>query len=161
MKESSSYYRIVKQGSVLVYLSFHIFTIFIILLMATMRQSILSLGYVFILLLKMKDAAEVLNQRSIQQNKKTKEIRAKIEEIEEKLKGTDDSKIVKKAAMEAELSDLKEQLMALTGTTKKASFVQKQAEKKARSFKEWPMIKTIKRYLLIYGLIDFTLQVIV
>ena len=75
MKERSSYYRIVKQGSVLVYLSFHIFTIFIILLMATMRQSLLSLGYVFILLLKMKDAAEVLNQRSIQQNKKTEEIK--------------------------------------------------------------------------------------
>ena len=47
----------------------------IILLMATMRQSLLSLGYVFILLLKMKDAAEVLNQRSIQQNKKTEEIK--------------------------------------------------------------------------------------
>lgn len=39
--------------------------------------------------------------------------------------------------------------------------MQKQAEKKARSQSQWPMIKCIKKYLLIYGLIDFTFQVIV
>ena len=37
IKANSTYYRIVKQGSILVYVTFHIFTIFIILLMATMR----------------------------------------------------------------------------------------------------------------------------
>ena len=93
--------------------------------MATMRQSLLSLGYVFILLLKMKDAAEVLNQRSIQQNKKTQEIKLKIKDLEAKLLEVDDLKVQKKAFIETELSELKDQLMALTGTTKKASFVQK------------------------------------
>ena len=86
LKTSSSYYRIVKQGSVLVYLSFHIFTIFIILLMATMRQSILSLGYVFILLPKIKDAAEVLNLRDIAQSKKTSDLKSKIIELEAEVK---------------------------------------------------------------------------
>jgi sRNA-binding regulator protein Hfq len=50
MKQNSIYFRIVKQGSMLTYLTLHIFTIFVILLMATMRQSLLSLIYVFMLL---------------------------------------------------------------------------------------------------------------
>lgn len=37
LKNNSSYYRLVKQGSTLVYVSFHVFTIFVVLLMATMR----------------------------------------------------------------------------------------------------------------------------
>lgn len=37
IKRNSSYFRIVKQGSQLVYLTFHIFTIFTVLLMATLR----------------------------------------------------------------------------------------------------------------------------
>jgi DNA repair exonuclease SbcCD ATPase subunit len=73
----------------------------------------------------MKDAAEVLNQRSIQQNKKTEEIKEKIKDLEAKLSEVDDLKVQKKAFIESELSELKDQLMALTGTTKKASFVQK------------------------------------
>ena len=36
--------------------------------MATMRQSIISLGYVLILLPRMKDGSEVLDQRNINQN---------------------------------------------------------------------------------------------
>ena len=68
IKENSPYYRIVKQGSQLVYISFHIFTIYIVLLMATMRQSVISLGYVFILLPRMKDGSEVLDQRNMNQN---------------------------------------------------------------------------------------------
>ena len=73
----------------------------------------------------MKDAAEVLNQRSIQQNKKTEEIKEKIKDLEAKLSEVDDLKVQKKAFIESQLSELKDQLMALTGTTKKASFVQK------------------------------------
>jgi len=68
-KDNNSYYRLVKQGSQLVYVSFHIFTIFIVMLMATMRQSIIALGYVLILIPRIKDGAEVLNQRDIEQNK--------------------------------------------------------------------------------------------
>lgn len=37
IKENCTYFRIVKQGSVAVYLTFHIFTIFVILISATMR----------------------------------------------------------------------------------------------------------------------------
>jgi len=65
IKENSVYFRLVKQGSQLVYVSFHIVTIFIVLLMATMRQSLISLGYVLILLPRMKDGSEVLDQRNI------------------------------------------------------------------------------------------------
>jgi hypothetical protein len=70
LKYNSAYYRIVKQGSTLVYICFHIMTIFVILLMATMRQSLISLGYVLILIPRIKDGAEVLNQRSHQHSKK-------------------------------------------------------------------------------------------
>jgi hypothetical protein len=69
IKDNSAYYRIVKQGSQLVYISFHIFTIFIVLLMATMRQSLIAIGYVLILLPRMKDGSEVLDQSIIHQEK--------------------------------------------------------------------------------------------
>jgi hypothetical protein len=68
LKDNSSYYRIVKQGSQLVYISFHIFTIFVIMLMATMRQSIIAMGYVIILLPRVKNGSEVLDQRNMHQN---------------------------------------------------------------------------------------------
>jgi hypothetical protein len=59
-KEQSLYFRLVKQGSVLVYLTFHVFTCLVVLLMAVLRQSFVSLGYVLILLPRMKDGSEVL-----------------------------------------------------------------------------------------------------
>lgn len=65
IKKNCVYFRLVKQGSQLIYISFHIFTIFIVLLMAAMRQSVFSVIYVFILLPRMKDGAEVLKQRDI------------------------------------------------------------------------------------------------
>ena len=64
IKKNSSYFRIVKQGSVLVYISYHIFTIFVVLLMSVLRKSFIAIGYVIILLPRIKDGAEVLNQRS-------------------------------------------------------------------------------------------------
>lgn len=60
IKKNCMYFRLVKQGSQLVYITFHIFTIFIVLLMAAMRQSLFAIIYVFILLPRMKDGAEVL-----------------------------------------------------------------------------------------------------
>lgn len=74
IKNNSAYYRVVKQGSVLVYLTFHIITILIILLMAVMRQSLLSIGYVLFLVPRFKDAAAVLDQRSIHKNKAKDEL---------------------------------------------------------------------------------------
>ena len=68
-KKNSNYFRIVKQGSILVYLTFHIFTIFVILFMAIMKQSIISLGYVLCLMFRLRDAAKVLDQRQIQKEK--------------------------------------------------------------------------------------------
>ena len=64
IKSNSPYFRIVKQGSVLVYISYHIFTIFVVLLMSVLRKSFIAIGYVIILLPRIKDGAEVLNQRS-------------------------------------------------------------------------------------------------
>ena len=63
LKEQSFYFRAVKQGSVLIYLSFHIFLIFVIMVMSTIRRSILSFGYIVILIPHMKDGSEVLGQR--------------------------------------------------------------------------------------------------
>ena len=64
-KQLSLYFRIVKQGSVLTYLTFHLVTILGVMLLATVRQSIISLGYVIILLPSLKDGSEVLNQRDL------------------------------------------------------------------------------------------------
>lgn len=66
-KEQSLYFRLVKQGSVLVYLTFHVLTCLVVLLMGVLRQSFLSLGYVLILLPRMKDGSEVLRQRLLHQ----------------------------------------------------------------------------------------------
>jgi len=68
----------VKQGSQLVYITFHIITIFFVLLMAAMRQSLFAIMYVLILLPKMKDGAEVLKQRDIQQGKELEELENEI-----------------------------------------------------------------------------------
>ena len=64
-KEQNIYYRLVKQGSILVYLSFHVFTILMILLMATLRQSFLALGYVLIFIPRLRHGSEVLMQRNV------------------------------------------------------------------------------------------------
>ena len=72
---NSMYFRIVKQGSQLVYISFHIITILIVLLMAAMRQSVFGIVYVIILLPRMKDGAEVLKQRDIQQGKELEDLK--------------------------------------------------------------------------------------
>lgn len=65
LKEQSVYFRLVKQGSQLVYFSFHIFMVFVILMMATLRQSFIALCYVLILLPRIKEGAEVLSQRNL------------------------------------------------------------------------------------------------
>ena len=85
IKSNSTYFRIVKQGSVLVYLTFHIITIFIILLMAVMRQSLFSIGYVLFLLPRFKDAAEVLDQRAVQQNNSKVQLVKDIKSLKEQI----------------------------------------------------------------------------
>lgn len=79
LKEQSFYFRTVKQGSVAVYLTFHVFMIFMILLMATVRRSIISFLYVIILLPRMKDGAEVLTQRDTNQGKQRQDLIDKLE----------------------------------------------------------------------------------
>lgn len=59
-KQQSVYFRLVKQGSVLIYLCFHIFTILFVLFMATLRQSIIALGYVLIVISTFNIASDVL-----------------------------------------------------------------------------------------------------
>lgn len=94
LKEECFYFRAVKQGSVLVYLSFHIFLCFIIMVMATIRRSLISFGYIVILLPRMKDGSEVLTQRDQNQAKlrhdaesKVKALRKEISELTKKQAG--------------------------------------------------------------------------
>jgi len=49
----------------LVYITFHIITIAVILVGSALRQSFLGLGYAILLLPRFKDGAEVLNQRAM------------------------------------------------------------------------------------------------
>lgn len=86
IKKNCVYFRLVKQGSQLVYISFHIFTILLVLLMAAMRQSLFAVVYVLILLPKMKDGSDVLKQRDIQQGKEIEDLDNEIEDIKDKLK---------------------------------------------------------------------------
>jgi hypothetical protein len=65
IKTSSFYFRAVKQGSIVVYLTFHIMTIFVVLIAALMRQSVQSIVYVMILLPHTRSGGEVLDQRLI------------------------------------------------------------------------------------------------
>jgi len=51
------------------------------MLMATMRQSIISLGYVLILLPRMEDGSEVLDQRNINQNQTQNKLQEEVDEI--------------------------------------------------------------------------------
>ena len=88
IKKNCVYFRLVKQGSQLVYISFHILTILLVLLMAAMRQSFFAVIYVIILLPKMKDGAEVLKQRDIQQGKDIEEKKNGFQDIKDKLKQT-------------------------------------------------------------------------
>ena len=81
LKNNSNYYRIVKQGSILVYLTFHVFTIFIVLFMAIMRQTLISIGYVICLLMRLNDAAKVLDQRQVQVDKRRKVLLEEIKQI--------------------------------------------------------------------------------
>lgn len=94
LKEECFYFRAVKQGSVMVYLSFHIVLCFIIMVMATVRRSLISFGYIAILLPRMKDGSEVLTQRDQNQAKlrydaesKVKAIRQQITQLTKKTAG--------------------------------------------------------------------------
>ena len=67
MKQLSTYYRMTKKGSALTYLSLHILSFFLILLSATIRQSILAVVYVGIILYYLKDSSQVLTQILVKQ----------------------------------------------------------------------------------------------
>jgi len=94
IKANCMYYRLVKQGSQMIYISFHIITIFIVLLMAAMRQSVFGILYVVILLPRMKDGAEVLKQRDIQQGKELEDLQHQIDDEKEVLKQKDVKKTI-------------------------------------------------------------------
>lgn len=51
IKQRDFYFRLVKQGSILVYLTSHILVLFVILLMATFQESLIGLIYVATILL--------------------------------------------------------------------------------------------------------------
>jgi hypothetical protein len=95
IKENSLYFRLVKQGSVLIYLSFHIVMIFIVLLMSILRQSFLAIGYVFILVPRLREGAEVLKQRDIQLVKKKNELAEEVSSLHQKLEQKADYDVIK------------------------------------------------------------------
>lgn len=134
IKDNSTYYRIVKQGSQLVYVAFHIFTILIVMLMATMRQSLISLGYVLIIFPRMKDGSEVLSQRTINQSSSKDKLEEEIQELEDQLKAAqgEDSKLTLEdiSKIEDELFERKQLLKSYLDSQKKMSFKQKQEMKK-------------------------------
>jgi hypothetical protein len=111
LKRQSIYFRIVKRGSLLVYLTFHIFTIMIILLMATVRKSILSFLYVCVLLPNLKTGAEVLTMRLFAQESDRLTIVAEIDEIDDN-KIPELEKIIERK--QGELSDVRDKKEAMT-----------------------------------------------
>jgi hypothetical protein len=60
LKSKSHYYQLIKNGSVLLYTTWHIFTIMMICVSALCRRSVLSTFYVISLLPYIKDSADVL-----------------------------------------------------------------------------------------------------
>lgn len=121
LKQQCVYYRLVKQGSILVYLTFHIFTILQILMMAALRQSFLAIGYVFIVLPYINDASEVLIQRNIHADSKVHDLEEEIKALEESLESLDaqlykkkeESKVKERAQVKLDLWEKKEELMVL------------------------------------------------
>lgn len=83
LKRQSNYFRLVKRGSLLIYLIFHVFTIMVILLMATVRASIISFIYVLILMPHFGTAAEVLTMRLFAQESSRVELEAEVARLEE------------------------------------------------------------------------------
>ena len=67
------------------YLTFHVFTIFSVLMMAVLRQSFISIIYVLILLPSIKEGSEVLKQSTVAQGAKSDDIKEKIEKLEENI----------------------------------------------------------------------------
>ena len=163
IKDNNTYFRMVKQGSQLVYVCFHIFTILVVMLSATMRQSVLSLGYVLILLPFVKDGADVLKQRNIHQNECRDKLESQVESMQRELReGAGTRSGSERAQLEERLREARAKLMAANQRRKRSglSFKQKREEQKNANQKDWGMIKVVKIYLLIYGILDYTVQII-
>ena len=60
LKDQCSFYIITKNAPILIFTTWHIFTMFVILLMALCRRSLISLGYVVALLPYLRDSRSVL-----------------------------------------------------------------------------------------------------
>lgn len=177
-KEQSLYFRLVKQGSVLVYLTFHVVTCLVVLLMGVLRQSFLSLGYVLILLPRMKDGSEVLRQRLLHQGESknlkeqaVKRLEAEIAEFEQRkgqgAQADDGAEGKQDEEPDPELELMKEDLAArraelanMKKENSSKSFEQKQDERVDASEKQWKMIKVVEVYLMAYACLDFVCQII-
>lgn len=85
LKDGCTYFRLVKQGSILIYLTSHVFTMMLILFMAVIRRCYFSLGYVFMILPKIREGAHVLKQNLIAGEKEIHDLEEKIEDLNLKL----------------------------------------------------------------------------
>lgn len=90
IKRQSLYFRLVKQGSIFIYLSFHVFTILVILFMAVLRQSYMSFGYVFLILPRIREGAHVLKQNLIELDKEIINLEDQIKQRGDDLKKMDE-----------------------------------------------------------------------
>jgi hypothetical protein len=172
LKEQNFYFRAVKQGSVLVYLTFHVFTILVVLLMAVLRQSILAFGYVFILLPRMRDGAEVLQQSTVNQGKQGASLESRIEALEAEVDAILDAKQGGRGSgparfdeeefkhMQANLLKMKFQLKNKKKANSQKTFEEKRDEKAAKAQENWVMISVFEKQLMIFACLDFLLQIV-
>jgi Tfp pilus assembly protein PilN len=112
-------------------------TILIVMLMAILRQSFLALGYVLILLPRIKDGAEVLKQSIVHQGKRNASTKSKIEALEQEIEEIE-AKMEKQQKEEqdldkppADLQDKRAYLLRL-----KVAFSKEQKQQSMKTFEE-------------------------
>lgn len=106
IKRQSLYFRLVKQGSIFIYLSFHVFTILVILFMAVLRQSYMAFGYVFLILPRIREGAHVLKQNLIELEKEGENLNIEIKKRDAYITKMDDDHILLNKNREREWKDL-------------------------------------------------------
>ena len=106
IKRQSLYFRLVKQGSIFIYLSFHVFTILVILFMAVLRQSYMAFGYVFLILPRIREGAHVLKQNLIELEKEGENLNIEIKKRDAYITKMDEDHFLLNKNREKEWKDL-------------------------------------------------------
>jgi flagellar biosynthesis GTPase FlhF len=172
----------VKQGSLLVYLTFHIFTIFIILVSCILKKSVLSFGYILILLPKLTSGSNVLDQREMLKAQRKDKLETEMEEeiARKKSQAIEHQEQKERSGLNPEehkarenrMRELEEKMKvseALIEQMRKDVYKIKNSQQfkhfeeslnKGKAQEKWNMIGTFNRWLLFYALFDFSLQLL-